>query len=118
MRPMCTLLTINGSDMMSAEITHYHLDHPWQHGHFPGEIGAHIWRIDGGDPNRFWFGGFYFSVAPYDIGYVNGWLWNSDDIVLYPDPDDRAGTWHTIRGLAFTFTSCISERKFSATPAR
>ena len=68
---------------------HYHLDHPWQHGHFPGEIGAHhIWRIEGGDPNRFWFGGFYFSVAPYDIGYVNGWLWNSDDIVLYPDPDD------------------------------
>ena len=68
---------------------HYHLDRPWEHGHFPGEIGArHIWRLGGGGPDRFGFGGFFFSVAPYDIGYVNGWLWDSDDIVLYPDPDD------------------------------
>lgn len=68
---------------------HYHLDHPWEHGHFPGEIGArHVWRIEGGGPDRFWFGGFYFSVAPADIGFVNGWLWNSDDVVLYDDPDD------------------------------
>lgn len=67
----------------------YHLDHPWEHGHFPGEVGArHVWRIEGGGPDRFWFGGFYFSIAPADIGFVNGWLWNSDDIVLYPDPDD------------------------------
>ena len=67
----------------------YHLDHPWEHGHFPDEIGArHIWRIEGGGPERFWFGGFYFSIAPADIGFVNGWFWNSDDIVLYPDPDD------------------------------
>lgn len=67
----------------------YHLDHPWEHGHFPGEIGAHhIWRLEGGGPDRFWFGGFYFSVAPADIAFVNGWLWTSDDVVLYPDPDD------------------------------
>ncbi|MGA8025580.1 MAG: hypothetical protein WB992_00425 [Bryobacteraceae bacterium] len=67
----------------------YHLDRPWAHGHFPGQIGAsYVYRLGGGGPSRFFFNGFYFSVAPGDIGYVNGWLWNSDDIVLYDDPDD------------------------------
>ncbi len=67
----------------------YHLDHPWEHGRFPGATGPRqIWRLAGGGPSRFWFGGFYFSVAPADAGYCDGWDWNSDDIVLYPDPDD------------------------------
>ena len=65
-----------------------HLDRPWEHGRFPGGIGhSHRWRLVGGDPSRFWFGGFYFSVAPVDIGYVGDWNWAGDDIVLYDDPD-------------------------------
>ena len=67
----------------------YHLDRPWEHGHFPGEFGPrHVWRLEGGGPDRFFFGGFYFSVAPADIAFVNGWYWDRDDIVLYEDPDD------------------------------
>ena len=67
---------------------HYHLDHPWEHGHFTGGFGPdHRWRLAGGGPGRFWFGGFYFSVAPYDIGFCDGWLWDQDDVIIYDDPD-------------------------------
>jgi hypothetical protein len=68
--------------------TSYHLDHPWEHGRFTGNIGAqHIWRLRGGDRNRFDIGGFFFQVAPYDYDYSNDWVWDSDDIVIYADPD-------------------------------
>jgi hypothetical protein len=67
---------------------HYHLDHPWDHGHFPGRLGrGHLFHLAGGGRDRFWFDGFYFGVAPYDFGYVGDWLWDSDQVTLYDDPD-------------------------------
>lgn len=67
----------------------YHLAHPWEHGRFGGPIGAgHVWRLAGGSPRRFGIGGTFFEVADPDLGYANDWLWDSDDIVIYDDPDD------------------------------
>jgi len=66
----------------------YLINNPWQNGRFTGGFGpGHVFRLSGGNRERFWFNGFYFNVANADYMFSNGWLWDRDQIVIYQDPD-------------------------------
>ena len=67
---------------------HYHVDRPFDRGRFDGGFGRdHVLRLRGGNRERFDLDGFFFGVAPYDYSYVDDWQWDSDNIVIYEDPD-------------------------------
>ena len=63
---------------------HYRVERPWEHGGFGR---GHDFRLGGGNRERFWFGSYYFNVAPYDYRFCGDWRWDSDRVVIYEDPD-------------------------------
>jgi len=65
----------------------FHLDQPWPHGRYEGGFGPnHVFRLRGGGPGRFWVGSGYFEIAPFDTS-CGDWLWDSDEVAIYADPD-------------------------------
>ncbi len=63
-------------------------DRRGDHGRFEGGFGPeHRWRLEGGDPRRFRFNNWYWSVAPWELPYVSDWDWDDDDVIIYDDPD-------------------------------
>ena len=71
-----------------ANDPHYQIAQPWSHGRFTGGFGPqHVFVLAGGNRERFWFGNYYWDIAPYDYNIVAEWNWSGDQIVIYEDPD-------------------------------
>ena len=67
---------------------HLHLDLPFEHGRFAGGLGpSHVFHLEGGAAERFWFGAVAFAVAPYEYQFIGDWRWDNDSLVFYLDPD-------------------------------
>jgi len=69
----------------------FHVDHPFEHGHFEHFGPSYRYRVVRFDPrlHRFWFpGGFFFEVAAWDWQECADWCWTcGDDFVVYEDAD-------------------------------
>ena len=67
----------------------YRVGYGWRGGFSHDYIGPrHVWRLEGGGRDRFFFRGFYFRVAAYDYPYADAWYWDRDNVIIYDDPDN------------------------------
>ena len=74
-----------------ANDARFHLDKPFEHGHFAHVGPNYRYRVSRFDAaNReFWLpGGFFFQIADFDWALASDWCWDcGDDFTVYEDPD-------------------------------
>lgn len=98
-----------------ADDPHYHLDHPWAHGHFTGGFGPdRVFRLAvdrvplniadwiAVESGRLYADNYYWLIARYDYDTAAHWKWAGDQMVIYEDPvhdgwylayDPQSGTY-------------------------
>ena len=79
----------------------FHVDHPFEHGHFEHFGPSYRYRVERFDRDRhiFWFGGgFSFQIASWDWGLAADWCWDcAEDFVVYEDPDHDG--WYLVYNI-------------------
>ena len=82
----------NHAPLLPNSDKRYHLDHPFEHGHFEHFGASYRYKVERFDRDDyiFWFpGGFSFQIASWDWDVAADWCWDcdSDDFAVYQDPD-------------------------------
>ncbi len=80
----------------------YHLDRPFEHGHFERFGPSYRYNVVRVDPrlHHFWLpGGYFFEVPAWDWPLAADWCWScgGEDFVIYEDPDHPG--WYLLYNL-------------------
>ena len=87
----------------------YRLGYGFRGGFSHDYIGPrHVWRLEGGNRDRFFFRGFYFRVAAYDYPVASDWYWDRDNVIIYDDPDN-AGCYLAFNTRLGTYIHVVFE---------
>ena len=87
----------------------YRLGYGFRGGFSHDYIGPrHVWRLEGGNRDRFYFRGFYFRVAAYDYPAADDWYWDRDNVIIYDDPDN-AGCYLAFNTRLGTYIHVVFE---------
>jgi len=100
------------NDRVYRESPSYRLGYGWGRGFSHDYIGPrHVWRLEGGNRDRFYFHGFYFRVVASDYPYADDWYWDRDNVIFYDDPDN-AGCYLAFNTRLGTYIHVVFEGSY------